>query len=224
MALFAAVSLAANPGPAVADAAVGGGEAGDLAGVYCPGMASTYLILEELTVAVEAVARARESFLTLKDPQTGQMLLARADAALASALGRGSGARVAALANAVMATKEDGDVEASLAWYPALKRALAGLPFGAARDAAITRVSEAEAILQGEAEGDDIQVLLGARRLLECDSLHIPMREALARLEHMYRDAGRGAFPTPESFETLLEHLNGAMTYGLQRLIDLEQT
>jgi hypothetical protein len=186
-------------------------------------MGSTYLILEELTVAVEAVAGARESFLTLKDAQTGQALLARADAALASALGRGSGARVAALVNAVMATKDDGDVEASLAWFPNLKLALAGLPVDAARDAAITRVGEAEAILQGQAEGDDIQVLLGVRRLLECDPLHIPMRDALARIERMQREAGRGAMPGSDAFDLLLDPMSGAMNYGLQRLIDLER-
>ena len=77
-----------------------------LAGKYCPGMASTYLVLEELTVAMEGVAKARESILVFNDLPTAQMLLARADAALALAAGRGSGARVATLIDALLAAKQ----------------------------------------------------------------------------------------------------------------------
>ena len=221
--LLSALTSAANPDPtpmAGENAAI---ETKDLAGAYCPSMASSYLILEELTVAMEGVARARESLLVFNDAPAAQMLLARADTALASAAGRGSGARVATLINALLAAKEEGNAKASLLWFRNIKLALAGLPVGAARDAATTRIAQAEAILQGQSEGDEVQVLLKARRLLECDSLHIPMRESLTLLARMHRDVGRGVKPSSDSFSVLIDHLDRAMSYGLQRLVDLER-
>jgi hypothetical protein len=217
------MTLAANPDPAPGAGVNAAVETKDLAGTYCPDMASTYLILEELTVATEGVARARESLLVFNDMPTAQMLLARADAALASAVGRGSGARVATLINALLAAKEEGNAETSLLWFRNIKLALSGLPVDAARDAAFTQIARAEAILQGQAEGDEVQTLLEARRLMECDALHIPMRESLTRLVRIHGEVGRGAKPSSDSFSVLIDHLNRAMSYALQRLIDLER-
>ena len=91
--LLSAVTLAADPVPTPTTGVNAAIHSKGLAGKYCPGMASTYLVLEELTVAMEGVAKARESILVFNDLPTAQMLLARADAALALAAGRGSGAR-----------------------------------------------------------------------------------------------------------------------------------
>ena len=221
--LLSAVTLAASPDATPPTGVNAATDSNGLAGKYCPGMASTYLLLEELTVAMEGVAKARESLLVFKDASTAQLLLARADAALASAVGRGSGARVASLINAVLAAKEEGNAKASLLWFQNIKLALAGLPIGAARDGALAHVARAEAILQGQAEGDEVHTLLQARQLLECDALHVPMRESLKRLGRIHGEVGRGAKPSGDSFSVLIDHLNRAMHYGLQRLVDLER-
>ena len=221
--LLSAVTLAADPVPTPTTGVNAAIHSEGLAGKYCPGMASTYLVLEELTVAMEGVAKARESILVFNDLPTAQMLLARADAALALAAGRGSGARVATLIDALLAAKQEGNAGASLLWFPNIKLALAGLPADAVRDAALTQIARAEAVLQTQAEGDEVQILLQARQLLECDALHVPMRESLNRLARIRGEVGRGAQPSSDSFSALIDQLNGAMNYALHRLVDLER-
>lgn len=223
LALLSGLSLAVDetlPQPAEsADTA----EAGAHPGAYCPDRATMYLILEELTIATEAVAQARETLLVLDDAQTAEVLLIRANTALALATGRGSGARVATLIDAALAAKEDGNPKATLLWFPTIKLALQGLREDPAREAANTHISRAEAILQGQSEGDEIQMMLKAKQLLKCDPLHIPLGESLSHLTRLDRDIARGTKPAADDFALLVELLNRAMRYALQRLAELER-
>jgi len=175
-------------------------------------------------VALEGVSRARESLQVLQDTTTAGMLLARASAALALAAGRGSGARVATFINAALAAKKDGHPKAPLAWFPILRQAMEGLPDDAAREAANRLIAHAEGILQGQADGDEVEVLLKAKQMLMCDPIHIPLRRSLDHLERLQRDIARGAQPSDNEFSVLIDVLNRAMSYGLQRLVDLQQT
>jgi hypothetical protein len=144
--LLPVVLLAADPASPATAMPADAGDTTTPSGEYCPGEESMYLVLEELTVAMEGVSRARESLLVLDDAPAAGMLLARADAALALAVGRGSGARVASLIDAMLAAKKDGHPKA------------------------------------------------------------------------------RGAKPSDNAFSVLVDLLNRAMSYGLQRLIDLRRT
>jgi len=221
------VLLAANltsPGPAISIASASAGEMPVPPGIYCPDRASTFLILEELTVALEGVSRARESLQLLHDTPTAGVLLARANAALALAAGRGSGARVATLIDAALAAKKDGYPKAPVAWFPILRQAMEGLPEDATREAANRLIADAEGILQGQEEGDEVEVLLKAKQMLMCDPLHIPLRRSLDHLERLQRDIARGTQPSDNEFSVLIDGLNRAMSYGLQRLVDLQQT
>lgn len=217
--LLPVVQLAADPAPSQPSEV----EAPAQTGEYCPDKASTYLVLEELTVALEGVSRARESLLVLDDGTNASVMLARAAAALSLAAGRGSGARVATLIDAVLEAKKDGRPKATLAWFPMLKKALDGLPDDAARDAANAQIVRAEGILQGGADGDEVEVLLKAKQVLSCDPLHIPLRQSIAQLERLQRDIIRGNKPTGKEFSVLIDVLNRAMSYGLRRLVELQQ-
>jgi hypothetical protein len=222
--LLPVVLLAADPASPATAMPADAGDTTTPSGEYCPGEESMYLVLEELTVAMEGVSRARESLLVLDDAPAAGMLLARADAALALAVGRGSGARVASLIDAMLAAKKDGHPKATLIWFPVLKQAVAGLPDDAAREAANAWIVRAEGILEGRARGDEVEVLLKAKQMLLCDPLHIPLHQSLTHLERLQRDIARGAKPSDNAFSVLVDLLNRAMSYGLQRLIDLRRT
>lgn len=221
--MLPAMLLAANPASFLPVTPASAGDEPVQSGKYCPGKASMYLVLEELTVALEGVARARENLLVLDDATTASLLLARANAALALTAGRGSGARVATLIDAMLAAKRDGHPKAALAWFPILRQAMDELPESPAREAAIALTAQAEGILQGQTDGNEIEVLLKARQMLTCDPLHIPLRQALAHLERLQRDITRGTKPSDNEFSVLIDLLNRAMSYSLRRLVDLQQ-
>ncbi len=204
-------------------AAVSDADAEPKPGTYCPRQGSVFLILEELTVALHSVAQAKENLLVLDDSQTANVLLGRAGTGLALAASRGSGARVATFIDTAMAAKKDGDPKAMLLWFPTLKRALSGLPAGTTREAAKTQIAAAEAIVHGQAAGDEIRTLLQARQLLVCDPLDIPMQQSLAHLSRLHRNILQGKSPSADDFNALIGLLNRAMDYGLQRLVKLER-
>lgn len=64
-------------------------------------------------------------------------------------------------------------------------------PEDAARAAANSSIANAEGILQGQAEGDEVEVLIKAKQLLMCDPMHIPLRRTLDHLERLQRDIVR---------------------------------
>jgi hypothetical protein len=192
-------------------------------GRYCPGLDTLYLTLEEVTVALRAIVQAKENLLVLKDAPTAGILLTQAGAALASAAGRGSGPRTATLIDVVIAAKSDADPRDMLLWFPNLKHAMAGMVAGPAVQAAKRHVADAEAILQGQTQGDEIELLRKARQLLVCDPLDIPLQEAQKELRRLNRASIQGKSPTAEDFVRLTDLLNRGLTYGHQRLVDLER-
>lgn len=220
--LLPAVALATGPTPSAFSGVATGGDAIVQTGAYCPDRATTYLILEEMTVALEGVTRAQESLLVLDDAATASIMLARADAALALAIGRGSGARVGTLIDAALSAEKDGHPKANLAWFPLLKEALQGLPEDATHAAARAQIAHAEDILQGQADGDEIQALLTAKQILQCDPLHIPLRQSRAQMERLQRDMLLGEKPSADRFNTLTDLVKRALQAGLDRLVEVQ--
>ena len=222
-ALFAATLSAVAASPDQAEPPATLDDASAQPGAYCPGQASTYLTLEELTVALNAVTRARENLFVLDDAATADLLLVQADTALALAVGRGSGARVANLIDAALAAKQDGHPKSALAWIPLIRHAVAELPDDAARRTADALVLRAEDMLQGSAEGDEVETLVKARQMLRCDPLHIPLRQSMAHVERLHRSLGQGSKPSAEDFSALIDSLIEAQSYGLNHLAELQR-
>jgi hypothetical protein len=218
-----ALALIAGLASAASGAEADSAKVSPAAGAYCPGLDTLYLTLEELTVALRAVTQAQEAALVLGDAASADILLGRAGTALALASGRGSGARTATLIDAVIAAKTDANSRGMLPWFPNLKRSLAGLADDPTKQAAQAKVSEAEAIVQGQAQGDEVLPLRAARQLLVCDPLDIPLQQATTGLTRLHRTVVQGQKPTPADFSAITDLLNSASSYGLQRLLDLER-
>ncbi len=223
LALLPAIMLALPSAPFAADNVKDTAHPEVKSGTYCPDEASTFLVLEELTVAIKSVSQARESLLVLSDVEAATTLLTRADAALALANGRGSGARVANLIDAALAAKRDGQPKATLTWMLPIRLALKGLPDDPARSAAARDIDSAEAIIQGQETGDVVKTLLQAKQYLMCDPLHIPLRQALSHLARLRRDIAAGTKPSDDDFSVEIDQLNRAMDYGLRHLNELEK-
>ena len=191
-------------------------------GAYCPDRASTYLLLEELTVGLEGVSRARENLLVLDDGPSAQIALARALSALTLAAGRGSGARMGTLIDAALSATQDGHPKANLAWFPLLKNALDGLPDDATRASVRAQIARAEAVLEGRDDGDEIRLLLDARSQLQCDPIAIPLQQAIADVQRLQRDLLLGKKPGAGEFSGARNSLEQALQAGLRRLAEVQ--
>jgi hypothetical protein len=225
LALLAVMAVLPLPGALYAaseGSAITSAEPAPQPGRYCPGIDTLYLTLEELTVALDSIAQAQENLLVLKDAATADILLSHAGTALALAAGRGSGSRVANLIDIAIAAKSEGEPQKMLLWFPNLRLAMTGLVDDPARREANKHLAEAEAILQGQAKGDEIQFLRKARQVLVCDPLDIPLQQARVDLARVHRTARLGQEISAKDFAQLTGTLNRALTYGLQRLADLE--
>ena len=181
-------------------------------GNYCPGPDILLVMAEDLTSSLDMAMRSRTALIN-KDPGTTMSDLTSARTALYLAASRGGAARTILLIDAIMQDKTGEDYAQMLTWFPLLQSSMLTLPNDATAGAADVLISQSEAIMQGDRNGNAITTLRDARHMLACDKLDIPLQAAIQALNNLTPHVGEST--KPSAYDDLLDSLRSALAYTL---------
>lgn len=182
-------------------------------GAYCPSRDIRLTIAERLLVSLDLTMKSRAAQIN-KDSTAAISDLASAGATLYMAAGHGSAARTMLLIDAIIQAKAGEDYAQMLAtWFPLLHASLRMLPDDANVKAAGDLIYRAEDLMQGDREGDPLELLSQARHMLACDSLDIPLQKAIQAQSSLIKQFK----PSTKSnaYDTLLNALHNTLNYSL---------
>ena len=181
-------------------------------GNYCPALNIRLVVAEELSATVELVMRSRAALIN-HDQATAISELLSARTTLHLAASRGAAARTILLIDAIIQAKAGENYTQLLAWFPLLQTSLLTLPDDATVNAANDSIGRAEEIMQGDKGGDAITPLKEARHMLACDSLDIPLQQAMQAQDALMKSFGQST--TPSDYVALRDALRSALVYTL---------
>lgn len=181
-------------------------------GNYCPGTDILLVVAEELSTSLNLSMRSRVA-LTNKDLAGAISKLAAAGTALDLAASRGAAARTIMLIDAIIQARAGEDNVQLLAWFPLLQKSLLTLPNDATTSAAGDLIGRAEDIMQGDKDSDPLAPLREARHMLACDSLDIPLQEAMQAQDNLLKQLDQNT--KNNAYDTLRDALRRALAYTL---------
>ncbi len=195
--------------PAVAAAPVASPKAGE----YCPGSDILLVAAEELSASLDLVMHSRAAALH-KNQVTAISELTAVGTTLHLVASRGAAARTNLLIDAIIQSRVGEDYAQMLTWFPLLHTSMLTLSDDVTVSAAEDWVGDAEDILQGNKDGNFEKSLKEARHMLACDSLDIPLQQAIAEQGKLLEQLGKGI--KNDSYDALLDSLRRALAYVLK--------
>jgi len=182
-------------------------------GAYCPSSDLRLSIAEYLTVSLDLTMKSRAAQVN-KNSTAAISDLASAGTTLHMAAGHGAAARTMLLIDAIIQAKAGEDYARMLTtWFPLLHASLLTLPDDATVKAAAELIDRAEGFMQGDSEGDPLDILSQARRMLACDKLNIPLQKALKAQRNLIKGFGKST--KSNAYDTLLNALHSTLDYSL---------
>jgi hypothetical protein len=169
-------------------------------------------VAEELSASLELAMRSRAALIN-KDQATAISELLSTRTTLHLAASRGAAARTILLIDAIIQAKAGENYTQLLAWFPLLQTSLLTLPDDATVNAASDSIGRAEEVMQGDEGGDAITPLKQARHMLACDSLDIPLQQAMQAQDALMKSFGPGT--KSSAYDTLRDALRSALVYTL---------
>jgi hypothetical protein len=182
-------------------------------GAYCPNRDLRLSIAEELAVSLDLTMKSRAAQID-KDSTAAISDLASAGTTLHMAAGHGAAARTMLLIDAIIQAKAGEDYAQMLAtWFPLLRASLRTLPNDVTVNAAGDLINRAEDFMQGDSEGDPLDLLSQARLMLGCDKLDIPLQKAVQAQRNLIKRFKKST--KVNAYDTLLNALHSALNYTL---------
>jgi len=182
-------------------------------GAYCPSRDLRLSIAERLVVSLDLSMKSRANQIN-KDSTAATRDLALAGITLHLAAGHGAAARTMQLIDAIIQAKaSEGYAQMLATWFPLLHASLRTLPDDANVKAAADLINRAEDFMQGDNEGDPLELLSQARRMLACDNLNIPLQKAIQaqnRLIQQFKPSTKS-----NAYDPLLKALHNTLNYSL---------
>jgi hypothetical protein len=183
-------------------------------GSYCPDTNILLIVAEEISASLDQVTRSKAA-LTGNDRATAIGELNSARTTLHLATSRGAAARTRLLIDAIVQAKAGEDYAQMLTWFPLLHTSLLTLSDDAVKSATIDLIGRAEEIMQGGKTGDPLALLKQAQQMLACDSLNIPLQEAVRAQDALMKQLSQGYPDKNGSYDLLLNSLRSALLYTL---------
>jgi len=183
-------------------------------GNYCPDTVATlHAVANDLSAGLDLTMRSRSAQIN-GNPATAVTDLNSVGSTLSLAASHGTAARTSLLIDAIIKAKAAADYARLLTWFPLLHASLQPLGDNAAARAADDLISRAEEIMQGDQEGDPLQLLNEARHMLACDGLDIPLQEAIQARDKLISTFSEHT--KANAYDPLLKALHGALAYTLK--------
>ncbi len=185
-------------------------------GNYCPAPDILLIAAEEVASSLDLGIRSKAALIN-NDPVIAASDLDSVGTTLHLAASRGEAARTIMLIDTVVQAKAGEDYAQMLAWFPLLHTSLLTLPNDATVSSAEDWVGRAEDILRGDKNGDPIVPLNEARHMLACDSMDIPLQQAMQTQQKLMKQIGLSQPETKinSAYETLFDSLRSTLTYSL---------
>jgi hypothetical protein len=181
-------------------------------GNYCPDLNIRLVVAEELSTSLELAMRSRAALIN-HDQATAISELLSTRTTLHLAASRGAAARTILLIDAIIQAKVGENYTQLLTWFPLLQTSLLTLPDDATVNSANDSISRAEEVMQGDKSGDAITPLKEARHMLACDSLDIPLQQAMQAQDALMKSFGQST--NPSAYVALRDALRSALVYTL---------
>jgi hypothetical protein len=182
-------------------------------GYYCPSTDILLVAAEELSASLDMVMRSRAALID-KGQVRAINELTSAGTMLHLAASRGAAARTILLIDVIIQARVGETYDQLLAWFPLLRTSLLTLPNDATVSVANDYIGQAEAIMQGDKDGDPMVALNKARHVLACDGLDIPLQEATQAQADLIKNIGQNT--KGNTYDTLVDSLRSALTYALE--------
>ncbi len=182
-------------------------------GAYCASQNTRLSIAGEITASLDLTMRSRTAQIN-KNSTTAIRDLASAATILHLVASHGAVARTTLLIDAIIQAKAGEDYARMLAtWFPLLHASLQTLPDDATVKAAGDLINRAEDFMQGDSEGDPLDLLTQARHMLACDNLDIPLQKAIQAQNNLIKQFGQNT--KSKAYDALLDALHSTLNYTL---------
>jgi len=183
-------------------------------GAYCPSQSTRLAIAGDLAVSLDLTMKSRAAQMN-KDSTSAISDLASAKDTLFMAASHGAAARTILIIDTIIQAKLAEDYARMLAtWFPLLHASLQTLPNDATVQATGDLIDQAEEFMQGEREGDPMDILNQARHMLACDGLDIPLQKAIQTQSSLIKHFGKNT--KAKAYDRLLNALHSTLSYALK--------
>ncbi len=179
-------------------------------GIYCADTEALIPIAEDLNASLALTMRARAAYI-YKDRIAAINQLATAGTGLQLAASRGGAARTMLLIDAIIQEKINEGNTKALTWIPLLQTSLLTLPDNVTTNAAGDLFGQAQNIMQGDEDGNAVEVFKQARHMLACDDLNIPLQQAIDAQTRLMEKLNKGE--KKATFNELLDALHNTLRY-----------
>ncbi len=184
-----------------------------LPGAYCLSQNTRLAIAGELAGSLDLTMRSRTAQIN-KDSTAAISELASSRAILFLAASHAAAARTILIIDAIIQAKSaEGYARMLTTWFPLLHASLQTLPNNATVKAAADLIDRAEDYMQGDSEGNPMDLLAQARHMLACDSLDIPMQQALQAQSSLIKQFNKNT--KSKAYDDLLNALHETLHYAL---------
>jgi len=182
-------------------------------GAYCPSQSTRLVIAGDLALGLDLTMKSRAALLH-KDSASAISALASLKDTLFLAASHAAAARTNLIIDAIIQAKSaEGYARMLTTWFPLLHASLQTLPSDATVLAAADLINQAEDFMQGDMEGDPLDLLSQAHNMLSCDSLDLPLQKAIQAQSSLLKGFGKNT--KAKAYDRLINGLHGALSYTL---------